>query len=207
MAFRCLFLVSKVKLSTERHDQLSMWFNAEKGFKKLASVEGRMWVFYKVKGPMTGRVYVKTEKRSLNLILWCSAIHWYNIFISQEAQGTDENPLLDITRDTLAHLVDAQTAASGCQDPSQSNEPSNEVFDSDEKFLEEMEIDRNWQIPREKLEILEEKLGTGEFGVVCKGFYLRRDGSKMPVAIKTLRGLCSIFWYSKCISSNIIIDN
>lgn len=128
-------------------------------------------------------------------------------FISQEAQGTDENPLLDITRDTLAHdLVDTQTATSGCQEPNQSNEPDNEVVDN-EKYLEEMEIDRNWQIPREKLEILEEKLGTGEFGVVCKGFYLRRDGRKLPVAIKTLKGLCSIFWYSQCISSNIIIDN
>lgn len=187
-----------------------MWFNAGKGFKKLSSVECRIWVFYReVKGPMTGGMYGKTEKRSLILILWCmsSAIHWYNIFISQEAQGTDENPLLDITRDTLAHnLVDTQTATSGCQESSQSKEPDNEVFDN-EKYLEEMEIERNWQIPREKLEILEEKLGTGEFGVVCKGFYLRGNGSKLPVAIKTLRGLCSIFWYSQCISSNIIIDN
>jgi len=100
---------------------------------------------------------------------------------------------LDIKRDTLAHdLVDTQTATSGCQEPNQSNEPDNEVVDN-EKYLEEMEIDRNWQIPREKLEILEEKLGTGEFGVVCKGFYLGRDGSKLPVAIKTLKGLCFIF--------------
>jgi len=60
---------------------------------------------------------------------------------------------LDITRDALAHLVDEQTAASGSQEPSQSTEHDHEVFD-DENYLEEMEIDRNWQIPREKLEIL-----------------------------------------------------
>lgn len=56
-----------------------------------------------------------------------------------------------------------------------------------------MEIDRNWQIPREKMEITREKLGRGEFGIVYKGFYLRRDGRKLPVAVKTLKGLCAIF--------------
>ena len=115
------------------------------------------------------------------------------MLISQIAQDPDENPLLDITQDTLAHLVDQQTAASGSQEPSQSTEHDDEVLDN-EKYLEEMGIGRNWQIPRERLEILQEKLGTGEFGVVCKGFYLRLDGSKLPVAVKTLRGLCSIFY-------------
>ena len=112
---------------------------------------------------------------------------------------------MDITRDALAHLVDEQTAASGSQEPSQSTEHDHEVFDH-ENYLEEMEIDRNWQIPREKLEILQETLGTGEFGIVCKGFYLRRNGSKLPVAVKTLRGLCSIFLYAKCVTSDVIID-
>lgn len=121
------------------------------------------------------------------------------------AQGPDENPLLDFTGDTLAHLGDEQNAASECQEPSQSTEHNQDDFDN-EKYLEEMEIDRNWQIPREKLEILEEKLGKGEFGIVCKGFYLRRDGSKLPVAVKTLRGLCSIFLFAEFITSNVIID-
>ena len=53
-----------------------------------------------------------------------------------------------------------------------------------------MEIDRNWQIPREKLELTREKLGRGEFGIVYKGFYSKRNGSKLPVAVKSLRGLC-----------------
>ena len=68
-------------------------------------------------------------------------------------------------------------------------EDENEDVDN-ETYLKEMETDRNWQIPREKLEITGETLGTGEFGIVQKGFYLRRDDSKLPVAVKTLRGWC-----------------
>ena len=130
-------------------------------------------------------------KKKFNFIR--SAIHWSDTHISQKPQGPDENPLLDIARDALAHLIDEQSAASGGEERSQSTEHDHDVSDN-EKYLEEMEIDRNWQIPREKIEILGEKLGTGEFGIVCKGFYLRRDGTKLPVAIKTLRGLCSIFF-------------
>lgn len=132
-------------------------------------------------------------------------IDTYDIPISQRPQGPDENPLLDITRDTLAHIVDEQTAAPGCQEPIQSAEQDHEVLDN-EKYLEEMEIDRNLQIPREKLEILQEKLGTGEFGIVCKGFYLKRDGSKLPVAVKTLRGLCSIILDAECIIWDVITE-
>ena len=65
----------------------------------------------------------------------------------------------------------------------------NEDVDN-ETYLKEMETDRNWQIPREKLEITGETLGTEVFGIVQKGFYLRRDDSKLPVAVKTLRGWC-----------------
>ena len=57
-----------------------------------------------------------------------------------------------------------------------------------ETYLDQMEIDRNWEIPRERLEILETKLGGGQFGVVKKGNYLRRDGNKLPVAVKMLKG-------------------
>ena len=91
----------------------------------------------------------------------------------------------------MAHLIDEQSVP-GFQEPSQSVEDDQKVFDI-ETYLKEMEIDRNWQIPREKLEITGEKLGRGEFGVVYKGFYLTRDGSKLPVAVKSLTGLCAIF--------------
>lgn len=132
-------------------------------------------------------------------------IDTYDIPISQRPQGPDENPLLDITRDTLAHIVDEETAAQGCQEPVQSADQDHEVLDN-EKYLEEMEIDRNLQIPHEKLEILQEKLGTGEFGIVCKGFYLKRDGSKLPVAVKTLRGLCSIILDAERIIWDVITE-
>ena len=47
---------------------------------------------------------------------------------------------------------------------------------------------RNWEIPRNRLVITEEKLGVGEFGIVTKGVYLRTDGNKLPVAVKRLKG-------------------
>ena len=107
-----------------------------------------------------------------------------------DTEGQDEFSLLKIEGDTLAHLIDDQSA-SRFQEPSQTMEDGNEDVDN-ETYLIEMEIDRNWQIPREKLELTGEKLGTGEFGIVHKGFYLRQDDSKLPVAVKTPRGLCFI---------------
>ncbi|PFX12870.1 Protein sidekick-2 [Stylophora pistillata] len=62
------------------------------------------------------------------------------------------------------------------------------VVVDNETYLNQMDIDRNWEIPRERLEILETKLGGGEFGVVKKGNYLRVDGNKLPVAVKMLKG-------------------
>ena len=95
---------------------------------------------------------------------------------------------MDNRGDALARLRDEQSVL-GLQKLSQSLEEDHKVVDN-ETYLKEMGIDRNWQIPREKLEITGEKLGRGEFGIVYKGFYSRRDGSKLPVAAKTLRGLC-----------------
>ena len=95
---------------------------------------------------------------------------------------------MDNRGDALAHLMDEQSVR-GFQESSQSVEDDHKVVDN-ETYLREMEIDRNWQILREKLEITREKLGRGEFGIVYKGFYLRRDGCKLPVAVKTVRGLC-----------------
>lgn len=70
--------------------------------------------------------------------------------------------MLDSTRDALAHLIDEKNI-SGFQTPSQRVEDDHKVID-DETYLKEMEIDSNWQIPREKTEITREKLGRVEFG-------------------------------------------
>ena len=56
--------------------------------------------------------------------------------------------MLDNTGDALAHLIDEQSV-SGFREPSQSVEDDRLVVDN-ETYLKEMEIDRNWQIPREK---------------------------------------------------------
>ncbi|XP_078348220.1 fibroblast growth factor receptor 1-like isoform X4 [Oculina patagonica] len=101
------------------------------------------------------------------------------------AEGQDDFLLLEITRDTLADLRDDHTGL-GFQEADQSTRDENEVTD-DETYLRELGIDRDWQIPREKLEITGEKLGRGEFAMVNKGFYMRRDGRKLPVAVKTLK--------------------
>ena len=98
--------------------------------------------------------------------------------------------MLDSTGNTLTNLI-PEESASGFQELSQFMEDDREVVDN-KTYLIEMGNDRNWQIPREKLEITGDKLGEGEFGIVYKGFYLRRDDRKLPVAVKTLRGLCFI---------------
>ena len=61
-----------------------------------------------------------------------------------------------------------------------------------ELYLQGMDTEnRNWEIPRNRLVITEEKLGGGEFGIVTKGVYLRTDGNQLPVAVKRLKGsLC-----------------
>ncbi|KAJ7381901.1 hypothetical protein OS493_038361 [Desmophyllum pertusum] len=107
--------------------------------------------------------------------------------IEKIAENQDAFPLLDITEGTIAHLRDEQTVL---EIQAEADRDENEVFD-EETYLREMGIDRNWQIPREKLEITDDQLGRGEFGMVNKGFYMRRDGSKLPVAVKTLIGLWS----------------
>ena len=55
-------------------------------------------------------------------------------------------------------------------------------------YLQTMTLDRDWEVPRERLDITKEKLGGGEFGIVNKGIYLRKDGSELPVAVKGLKG-------------------
>lgn len=88
--------------------------------------------------------------------------------------------MLDIAGNALGHLMTFQ-------EPSQNMEDDHEVVDI-ETYLKETEIDRNWQIPRKKLEITGEQLGRGEFSIVYKGFYLKQGNRKLPVAVKTLSG-------------------
>lgn len=113
-----------------------------------------------------------------------------NVFISQIANGQDEFLLIDKRRDALDQLTDKQTGL-GFQEVNELTRDEKEIHDN-ETYLREMGLDGNWQIPRTKLEITEEILGIGEFAIVNKGFYLRQDGRKLPVAVKTLKGLCSI---------------
>ena len=67
----------------------------------------------------------------------------------------------------------------------------------DEKFLETLDdwtylkmmgIGRNWEIPRQRLTISATLLGGGEFGLVKRGSYERRNGRKLTVAVKLLKG-------------------
>ncbi|KAL9955832.1 hypothetical protein ACROYT_G037217 [Oculina patagonica] len=67
------------------------------------------------------------------------------------------------------------------------------VLDSDMKndhssqnFLEE--IDEGWEVDLKRLEIFrDEVLGQGEFGIVFKGCYRRKDGNVIDVAVKQLK--------------------
>ena len=75
-----------------------------------------------------------------------------------------------------------EQSASAFQEPSQSMDDDHKVVDN-ETYLKEMEIDRNWQIPRGKLEITGEQLGRGEFGIVYRqSFHWRRGDRKLQVA-------------------------
>ena len=50
------------------------------------------------------------------------------------------------------------------------------------------EIEEGWEISLESLEVLEEVLGEGEFGIVYKGRYSGKDGKTIDVAVKQLKG-------------------
>ncbi|KAJ7371370.1 hypothetical protein OS493_025832 [Desmophyllum pertusum] len=95
-------------------------------------------------------------------------------------------PMLDITTDTTTQLRNQQISTRQL-DGRTSSQIEDEVVDN-ETYMKEMGIDRNWEIPRERLKITEDKLGEGEFGVIKKGIYLRRDGTELPVAVKMLKG-------------------
>ena len=75
------------------------------------------------------------------------------------------------------------------QESTLSTKDGQEEAIDNELYLQGMDTEnRNWEIPRSRLVITEEKLGGGEFGIVTKGVYLRTDGNKLPVAVKRLKG-------------------
>ena len=100
---------------------------------------------------------------------------------------------LQVTKDMdiINQLRNSQSSvnASSSQDGTQSIMEGQEIIDN-EFYLQGMAaVDRNWEIPRNRLIISTEKLGGGEFGIVNKGVYIRTDGHELPVAVKRLKGL------------------
>ncbi|XP_067042734.1 fibroblast growth factor receptor 4-like [Acropora muricata] len=62
-----------------------------------------------------------------------------------------------------------------------------ETIDNEQYLQIMVTNNRNWEIPRHRIIITQEKLGGGQFGVVKKGIYSRSDGHKLPVAVKQLK--------------------
>lgn len=109
-----------------------------------------------------------------------------NVFcLKVTGSGHGDIAMLEITDDIITQLREQQFST---RQPVRSSMVEHEVVDN-ETYLKATDINRNWEILRERLQITEEKLGEGEFGVVKKGFYLRKDGMKLPVAVKMLKGL------------------
>ena len=96
---------------------------------------------------------------------------------------------IETNKDTIKQLRNSRpTAIDNAEDDSRCVTNANEVIDN-ETYLQDMAVDRNWEISRDRLTISNEKLGGGEFGIVNKGVYLRTDGNELPVAVKSLKGL------------------
>ena len=60
--------------------------------------------------------------------------------------------------------------------------------ESRENICLDQEISECWEINLNRLEIKNEVLGEGQFGIVFKGQYYRDDGNVIDVAVKQLRG-------------------
>ncbi|XP_078348199.1 fibroblast growth factor receptor 4-like [Oculina patagonica] len=104
-----------------------------------------------------------------------------------QVQQEFTQPQIENGKETIKQLRNSQsTLIVNAEDDLQCVMYEDEVIDN-EKYLQGMAVDRNWEIPRERLVITDEKLGVGEFGTVNKGIYLRTDGNKLPVAVKRLK--------------------
>ena len=64
-----------------------------------------------------------------------------------------------------------------------------------------LEINEGWEIDLNRLEVKNEVLGEGEFGIVYKGQYFRDDGNVIDVAVKRLKGAMYIldFHFFLCV--------
>lgn len=60
--------------------------------------------------------------------------------------------------------------------------------ESRENICLDQEINECWEINLNRLEVTNEVLGIGQFGIVCKGQYYRDDGNAIDVAVKQLKG-------------------
>ena len=108
-------------------------------------------------------------------------------------------------KDAIKQLRNSRpTTSDDAEDGSPCVTQENEVIDN-ETYLQCMAVDRNWEIPRERLIISDEKLGGGEFGIVNKGAYLRTDENKLPVAVKRLKGLYRLRLTQYCAWNNSLL--
>ncbi|XP_032222658.2 fibroblast growth factor receptor isoform X3 [Nematostella vectensis] len=66
-------------------------------------------------------------------------------------------------------------------------EEANNNNEDDATYIRMMGMEREWEIPRDRLTLTDEALGSGCFGKVVKGMYLRTNGAEMTVAVKQLK--------------------
>lgn len=109
-----------------------------------------------------------------------------NTFIEQRDEEDDVS-MQEMRPEIMNELRDRNRQACAGQPTLPGSDEDEAVVVDNETYLVQMGFERNWEIPRERLEITETELGGGEFGVVRKGTYLRRDGNELPVAVKMLR--------------------
>lgn len=60
--------------------------------------------------------------------------------------------------------------------------------ESRENIRIDQKVANGWEINLNRLEVKDEVLGEGQFGIVYKGQYCREDGKVMDVAVKQLKG-------------------
>ena len=68
--------------------------------------------------------------------------------------------------------------------------------ESTENICLDQEINECWEINLNRLEVKNEVLGEGQFGIVYKGQYCRDDGDVIDVAVKQLKGAMYILHIS-----------
>ena len=71
-----------------------------------------------------------------------------------------------------------------------------ESSESTENIYLDQEVNECWEINLNRLEVKNEVLGEGQFGIVYKGQYRRDDGNVIDVAVKQLKGAMYILHLS-----------